>query len=172
MRMTNVQAFQDLKVRGFGANYTGSKFSTVHGDLVTEYFNPETKGTAGPFRLGYSNNVDLVNNWVGTAHIHAKLRIAMREKLNIKTSSTHKEVTEGGKKKHDTHVKSLKETINTNPFDNGPVKVLTTGVEAEVNMVNGLLEPPNMGNKKFLEFVNNCFIKKTRSIFFPLTKLN
>ena len=36
MRTTNVQAFQDLKVRGFGANYTGSKFATVHGDLVTE----------------------------------------------------------------------------------------------------------------------------------------
>ena len=97
MRMTNVQAFQDLKVRGFRANYTGSKFATVHGDLVTEYFNRGTKGTAGPFRLGYSNNVDLVNNRVGTVQIHAKLRMAMREKLNIKTSSTHKEVKVGRK---------------------------------------------------------------------------
>ena len=95
--------------------------------------------------------------------------------MNIKTSSTHKGVTEGGKKKHDTHVKSLKETLksyNTNPFDNEPVKVLTTGVEAEINMVNGLLEALNIGNKRFLEFVNNCFIKKTRSMFLPITKLN
>ena len=39
-------------------------------------------------------------------------------------------------------------------------------------MVNGLLEALNIGKKKFLEFVNNSFIKKTRSIFLPITKLN
>ena len=25
---------------------------TIHGDLVTEHFNKETKGTAGPFPVG------------------------------------------------------------------------------------------------------------------------
>ena len=102
MKKKNTRAFQEIKLRGFGANYTGSKFASVHGDLVTEYFNRETKGKAAPFSLGYSTDIELVNKWVSNTHIHAKLRMKMRDKLNMKTSSTHKEFTEGGKKTRET----------------------------------------------------------------------
>ncbi len=87
LKLTNNAAYQDLCIRGFGANYSGDTFANVHGDLVTEYFNKETKGTAGPFRLGYSTNLDVFNKWANNIHIHAKLRTYMREMLIIKTTS-------------------------------------------------------------------------------------
>ncbi|XP_057316865.1 uncharacterized protein LOC130657893 [Hydractinia symbiolongicarpus] len=61
LKSSNNPAYQELLERGFGANYSGEKFATVHGDLVTEYFNRETKGTAGPFRSGFSTNIDTTN---------------------------------------------------------------------------------------------------------------
>ena len=36
-----------------GGSISGQKFYSIHGDLVTELFNKETKGTAGPFRAGF-----------------------------------------------------------------------------------------------------------------------
>ena len=77
LKIKNNAAYKDLKLKGMGANYSGSKFAAVHGDLVTEYFNRETKGTAGPFRQGYSTNIETTNKWVNIVHIHAKLRMAM-----------------------------------------------------------------------------------------------
>ena len=50
LKVNNTSSFQDLAVRGMGANYSGNKFASVHGDLVTEYLNREIKGTARPFR--------------------------------------------------------------------------------------------------------------------------
>ena len=172
-QLHNSNAFQDLKERGIGANYSGSKFAAVHGDLVTEYFNRETKGTAGPFRQGYSTNIASTNKWVNTIHIHAKLRMAMRDKVNIKTPSTHKELTDGPKKRHYKDVLSLKETLKSykaNLFDNGPAKFITTGVEANSKTIQGLLQAPEKGNKEFLKFVEDRLIKKTKSIYSPISK--
>ena len=175
MKIRSTRAFQELKLRGFGANYTGSKFASVHGDLVTEYFNRETKGNAAPFRLGYSTDIELVNKWVANTHIHTKLRMTMRDKLNMKTSSTHKELTEGGKKKHEKHVNSLKETLisyQIDPFDDGPAKVLTTGVEVDCKVIDGLIDAPNKGNEHYLKFVNDCLVTRKKSIFAPISKLS
>ena len=60
--------------RRFGGSLSGSNFSSIHGDLITEIFNGETKKQAGPHRLGYSTNVDAINDWIETAYIHAKLK--------------------------------------------------------------------------------------------------
>ena len=111
LKSSNNKAYQGLSERGYGANYSGEKFATVHGDFVTEYFIRETKGTASPFRSGYSTNVDTTNKWVKTVHIHAKLRLAMRDKLNIKTTSTHKELTDNGKTRHSINVDNLKKKL-------------------------------------------------------------
>ena len=40
----------------------GEKFLSIH--LVTELINKECKGTAGPFRAGFSNKAAAVNIWV------------------------------------------------------------------------------------------------------------
>ncbi len=81
LKSSNNPAYQELLERGFGANYSGEKFATVHGDLVTEYFNRETKGTAGPFRSGFSTNIETTNNWVKTIHITQ--RFALQCVINL-----------------------------------------------------------------------------------------
>ena len=57
-------AFQELEYHGYGGSITGSTFSSLHGDLLTELFNKETKGTAGPIRSGFSTNTAAVNTLV------------------------------------------------------------------------------------------------------------
>ena len=74
LKDVNREAYNDLVKKGFGASITGQRFSSIHGDLVTEYFNRTTKGTSGPFRAGYSRDTDAVNRWVKTIHIHSKLK--------------------------------------------------------------------------------------------------
>ena len=127
-------AFQDLSELGFGGSITGDKFSAIHGDLHTELFNREAKGTAGPYRSGFSTNVNAVNTWIATSHIHSKLRVALKQQLFLKTSSVHKENTPGGKKLHQKHVDSLKRTLRgygTNPFADAPAKSISTGEELD-----------------------------------------
>ena len=169
LKVNNTSSFQDLAFRGIGANYSGNKFASVYGDLVTEYFNQETKGTAGPFRQGYSTDTARTNEWVNTVHIHAKLRMAMRNKINIKTSSTHKELTDRAKKNdHKENVTFLKDALksyNTNPFDEGPAKGFTTGVELNSKVIKGLLKAPTLGYDKFLCFVNSRLIEQTKSMY-------
>ena len=54
MANENRPAIIELKTKGFGATFTGNQLSTIHGDLVTEVFNGQTKRQAGPHRLGFS----------------------------------------------------------------------------------------------------------------------
>ena len=68
VKRLNSPAYQDLKHSGYGASLTGSHVSGLHGDLMTELFNKETKGTAGPFRSGYSTDMQSVNTWVRTSY--------------------------------------------------------------------------------------------------------
>ena len=49
----------DLITNGHGASSSGDLFSTIHGDLVTEYFNKQTKETAWSFRSSYSTDIYL-----------------------------------------------------------------------------------------------------------------
>ena len=55
LKNNNHEAHADLLKFGFsGMSTEKERFSTKHGDLEAEHFNRETKGTAGPFRCGYS----------------------------------------------------------------------------------------------------------------------
>ena len=105
----NKQVYDDLVTKGFGANMTGQPFSSIHGDLVTEYSNRTTKRTSGPFR--YSKNIDAVNRWVKTIHIHSGLKEEFKKIHHIKTSSKHKEMTTGGKILHQKHVQKIKHRL-------------------------------------------------------------
>ena len=96
----DTEAYRDLLIYGFGTSLTGSSFSGLHGDLLTELFNKETKGNAGPFRSGYSTKVKSVNTWVRTSHIHCEIRSELKEKLKLSTSTTHKEMSSSNMKRH------------------------------------------------------------------------
>ena len=63
------QAFDDLLKYGFGATSSGESFSTMHGDLVTECFNKESKGTAGTYQSGCISNHNMVYKWIVTLFI-------------------------------------------------------------------------------------------------------
>ena len=138
LKAENSAVINELSERGIGANYSGKKFPAVHSDLATEYFNRETKNTAGPFRQYYSTNVSTTNKRVNTIHIHAKLRMAMRDKINVKTSSTNIELNDSAKQKHEGNVRSLKDCLKSYkiiPFSGGPVNVITSGVEAGATII-------------------------------------
>ena len=166
-------AFKDLVNYGYGANLSGQKFASIHGDLVTELYNRETKGTAGPFRSGYSTDIQATNTWVKTTHIHAKLRVAFREKLHLKTSSVHKELTDSGKKRHKRNVDSLKLKLHSyqvNPFEEGHARTMTTGAEIDCNVVKGLIDATDRGNHRYTEFIEECLVSGNKSIFDPIKK--
>ena len=143
LEKNNSPAIKDLKERGFGGSISGEPFSTIHGDLITELFNGQTKRQAGPHSLGFSTNIESVNNWVNTAHINAKIRSVFAEKIRLATNSTHKECTPGSRKLHIDHVTALKQQLKKygiNPFAAGHAKDITTGEELSPELVKGLLE--------------------------------
>ena len=79
------------------------EISAVHGDLFTELFNKETKRTAGLFHSVFSTDVNTVNCWVNTIHIHVLLKKEWHICLHAKTGSKHKEITPIGIKTHVEH---------------------------------------------------------------------
>ena len=122
-------AIDNLIKRGTAGNLSGDKFSSIHGDLITEVFNGETKQQAGPHRSGFSTNVDAANTWIKTNHIHAKLRNKFNDAIRLTTDSHHKETTQSEMKRHSQHVKNLKDQLkkyNTDPFGDGPAEQLST----------------------------------------------
>jgi len=163
------EPYQQLVQNGFGCTASdGARFATKHGDLETEHFNRETKGTAGPFRSGYSTNIHAVNRWIKTVHCHATLRKAMKRHFRLATSSLHKEMTPKNKKLHKSHVQALIQKLldyNVDPFKLGPVINIATGKEIDAVIVDGLLEAENMGNVKFKEFVNDILVTGKMSFF-------
>ena len=77
------------------------------------------------FRQGGSN---ILTTRVRTIHIREKFRLAVRDKVYIKTSSTHRELGDCAKKqqqrnKYQEHVWALIETLKsykTSPIDSAP----------------------------------------------------
>ena len=173
MKENNTIAFHDFRARGFGASYSSNKFSAVHGDLVTEYFNRETKGTSGPFRHGFSTSITTMNNWVKNIHIHAMLRMTMRDKLNVKVSSTHKEVTDSAKIRHNNHVVAIKTQLaqyNTDPFSSGPAKNIVTGAEIDKSVIKNLVHASEIGNDAYKTFTKERLTDPTVSFFSPIKR--
>lgn len=80
--------FKICFIEEYGANFSREQFAAVYGNLATEYLNRETKVTADPFTQVHSVNITATNRWVSTIHIHAKLIMAIHDKINIKTTST------------------------------------------------------------------------------------
>ena len=63
----------DLDEQDFGGSVSGLPFTSLHEDLITEIFNVQKECQAGPHAAGFSTDISKVNDWVRTAHIHAKL---------------------------------------------------------------------------------------------------
>ena len=175
LEAVNKKAYDELVVKGFGASQTGDPFSSVHGDLITEYFNRTTKGVSGPFRCGYSTNLDTVNRWVKTIHIHSKLKDEFRKVLRIKTSSKHKELTAGGKKIHQKHVSSIKariQQLGIDPFAKGPPVSFSNGVEIQSDIVKDMLRAEEVGKMAKMKFIKERLVDGSKSFFEPIHQNN
>ena len=104
--------YQDLKAFGFTASQRGV-FNAVHGDYICERKNTETKSAGVRLKAGFIKNTKTFNRWVRTRHIAADMQTLMNETLKIKVSSTHKDSTPSGIRKHSENVQKLKESICT-----------------------------------------------------------
>ena len=51
------KAVADFDERGFGGSPSGVTFTSLHGDLITEIFNGQTKCQAGPHAAGFSTDI-------------------------------------------------------------------------------------------------------------------
>ena len=135
LEANNSPAISHLKEESFGGSLSGQPFSAMHGDLVIEIFNGQTKRQAGPYASGFSTNIDTVNKWVNTANIHAQIRAVFSEKLQLTTSSQHKECTP---RLHYDHVKALKQQLrqySIDPFASCHTRDITIGVELAKNLI-------------------------------------
>ena len=85
-------------------------------------FNKEPKGIADPFRSWFSADIDAVNCWVKTVHIHTLLRKELYKCLQMKTNLKHKELIPPPEIKiHVEHAKHLNEKLcvyGIDPFSN------------------------------------------------------
>ena len=94
----------------------------MYGERVSEYCNLYTIENTRLFRIGLSADLDVSSKWVQHIHILTKRKIWMRKQLDLKVSSTHKEVADSAKIRSYKTVKSLKQELKINPFDTGKLK--------------------------------------------------
>lgn len=87
-------------------------FSAIHGDLVTELFNKEIKGTCGPFPCMFNTNTDSVNTSFRRIIALIILKVSLKQQFHFKTSSKHKKLTRSGKELYSSRVKSLKKKLS------------------------------------------------------------
>ena len=166
-------AFRDLQERGLGGSISGEPFSSIHGDLITELFNKETKGAGGPFRGGYSTSIEAVNTWVNTIHIHSRLKQSFKKAILYNTSSRHKELTPGGMKLHQDHIQKLKTKLKeygVDAFSNEKTKCFPTGEEIDHNVVKDMLYASKKGNELHLKFVEERLTSRDKSFFEAIKK--
>ena len=99
---------------------------------------------------------------------------ALRKVLNIKTSSSSKDSTPSGFRRHTTNVERLKNvsrhSYKYDFFDNGPARVITTGQEIDVHVINDILTSGERGNMYFETFVENRLKTNKVPFFQKVTK--
>ena len=157
------KAVADLDERGFGGFPSGLPFTSLHGDLITEIFNGQTKRQAGPHAAGFSTDLNKVNDWVRTAHIHAKLRCIFTNKIKLQTNSCRKECTPGARKLHVSNVKALKQQLRIygcDPFAEVNARDNNRGEELPKDII-----ADSIGNEKYLNFVTGRLVKGTKGVF-------
>ena len=132
--------WDDLKVNGFGGSLSGKPFSTIHGDLIIETtVNREVKVKGGPMQGGYSTSEQAADALIKTRHLIAKLRATIKERLDILTSSPHKELTIGARRRHEETIEALVSHLGkyAKPFLNGSARHMKSGTEIDRSVVEG-----------------------------------
>ena len=168
-------AMMDLTQRGFGGSLSDDSFSCLHGDLITEILSGQTKKQADPHCTGFSTDIAKVKTWVATSHIHAKVRQTLSDKIQLNTSTGHKECTSRARRLHSNNVELLKEKMKsygTDPFGAGNARYIGTGKELLEKVVENLMKVDKIGDEIYLSFVNEHLIKGKADFSDPIKKVN
>ena len=108
LKHNNSSTYEQSKTYKMGISWTRRKISSISGDLVTEVaVNREVKICGGPKRGGYSISVEAVDDFILNIHTLAKLGRALKNRMNAKTSSNHKEFSHWQQKTHEQYIKQL-----------------------------------------------------------------
>ena len=116
LQRINSNAMMNLTQRDFGGSLSGDSFSFLYGDLITKIFNWQTERQAGPHCAGFSADIAKVNTWVGTSHVHAKVRQRLADWIQLNKSKIHKECTPGTGRLYKNNVELFKEKLNQSKF--------------------------------------------------------
>ena len=95
-------------------------------------------------------------------------------KIQINTSTNHKECTPGARRLHKNKVKLLKEKLKiyeTDPFCTERLEI-ATGKELPEKVVENLIKAGEIGDGTYLLFVNECLIKGKTDLFDTIKKVD
>ena len=151
---------KDLSQRGFSGSLSGDSFSYLYVDLMTN-IQRSNKIQARPHCAGFSTDIVKVNAWVATSHIHAKVRQTRLEKIQLNTSTNHKECTPGASRLHN-NVELLKEKLTscgTDPLGARKARDIATAKELPEKVFENLIKVDKTGDAMYLSFVNEPLIK-------------
>ena len=112
-------------------------------DLCIQGLTEKQKELLDQIVLDNISNENTVNKWIMTSHMHSQLRLALKKRMKVYASSTHKELTPGNKSMHNSQVKNLMQKLEeyiVDPFSDGPVVHITTGKELDQDIVTDLLK--------------------------------
>ena len=120
-------------------------------------------------RIGCSTSAEAVDGFILNTHALTKLRRALKNRMNVKTSSSHKEFSHRQKKMHEQYIQQLLTIIPTDPFC-GPARNIMSGLEISSKITNGLLAGKVNGEKLNLEFVKNRVPSDNKGFFETIKK--
>ena len=97
--------------------------------------------TAHPFRSAFSTDIDEVNSWVNTIHIHTSLRKELHKCLQMQPGSKLEDVLPRRIKVHAEHVKNSKQKLcgyGIDPFSMplGIYKLVKSHFQLRISSVN------------------------------------
>ena len=84
-------------------------------------------------RGGYSTSVEAADDFILNTHTLSKLRRVLKNRMNVETSSIHKEFSYGAKEMHEQYIQQLLTTIVTDPF-HGPARNIMSSLEIISNI--------------------------------------
>eukprot|EP00112_Aurelia_sp_Birch-Aquarium-sp1_P017334 Seg4002.2 transcript_id=Seg4002.2/GoldUCD/mRNA.D3Y31 product="hypothetical protein" protein_id=Seg4002.2/GoldUCD/D3Y31 len=172
LKTDDPDAYDDVLLYGPGVSVSGDVFSSIPGDLVTEIGpNRESKIRGGPMKGGYSTSPEAVDRFYKNSHKLAKMRKHVKDRLLVKTSSAHNETSAGAKARHEKQVLSLIERLKTyhTPFE-GPTRNLSTGIELEPAIVEGLIGARSVGEEMHRMFYKDRLWSSEVDFFAPIKR--
>ena len=96
----------------------------------------------------------------------------IKEQLNLKVCSLHKEVADSAKIIHHKNVIFQKEKLQVNQLDTGQGKNVSTGIETNQKVIECFLNAPILGDICYKQIVRNGLVGETINFFAPVNHNN